>query len=121
MKILIATDQNSLESRVAKRFGRANYYIKIDAKTNNRETISIEEGKEHRDIVPDLAKDGVTIIIAENVGPKSFEVIQEHNIKFAAVKNMTAEEALEKAISGKLKYIDEPTVKSSINEKGILL
>jgi predicted Fe-Mo cluster-binding NifX family protein len=120
MKILIATDQNSLESRVAKRFGRANYYIKIDAKTNIRETISVEEGKEHHEIIPALAKDGVSIVIAENVGPKAFNLLQEHNIKFASAKNMTAEEAFEKAIKGQLKYIEEPTIKSSIGQKGIL-
>jgi len=114
MKVLIAVQETTLDSPVAKRFGHAPYYLNVDLDSMYLQVI---DNAEHHDethaIIPQMAENGVKVFITGNIGPHAFELANSLNLQVAVARKMTAREALEKLQRGELEILTEPTLKRS--------
>lgn len=114
MKILLATDGKTLESKIAKRFGHANYYLIFNNESKELEArINHGHDDDHSSLV-DLANEGVTHFIVGNIGPNAFKVLNAKNTKVYLARKYSAEEALKKFLDNELEELTTPTLKRSI-------
>jgi predicted Fe-Mo cluster-binding NifX family protein len=119
MIICIGTDGNDIESRVAKRFGHAEYYIIYNTVNKKSESIKNVEGDQHDHNILSavFARQAKTFIVG-NVGPHAFEKLKSVQGNIYLARNMKASEALNALDKGELKELLEPTVKKSFSSKG---
>lgn len=114
MKVVIATNGPTLDSRVAQRFGHAPYYLLVDATTRELQVI---ENHEHDDethaIIPQLAEQEAKVFVTGNIGPHAFQLIRSLQGQVALARLMPASEALDKLQRGELELLNAPTVKHS--------
>jgi len=115
MKIFIGTDTAELSSKIAKRFGHANYYIIYNTESKGFEVSSNEEHDEKHSILSEAIGKGVEAFIVGNIGPHAFSILDGDGIKVYLARQMTAEEALNKLVNGELKLLTEPTIKKSMH------
>lgn len=84
MKIAIGLEENSYESQVDRRFGRASFFILIDTENNDYEIIENEAKDEATGagfkVVKNLMSLGIDEIIAGEIGPKAAVLIEEFDI-----------------------------------------
>jgi predicted Fe-Mo cluster-binding NifX family protein len=117
MKVLVAANGPTLDSRVAKRFGHAPYYLCVDTATRQVQAI---DNSEHHDethaVIPHMARQGVGVFITGNIGPHAFELARSLKRRVALARNMSANEALDRLQRGELKVLSAPTLKRSIHE-----
>ncbi len=114
MKIMFATDDKTMNSHIAKRFGHAVYYLifetvgnSLDARVNNG------HNNDHSSLV-DLMNEGVTHFVIGNIGPQAFNVLKKDNANIYLARKLTANKALEQLLENKLEELTEPTLKKSI-------
>lgn len=119
MKILIGTDENTLDSHMSKRFGHANFYLIYNSENEN---VYFEENKHdesaehnHNNLFTLLGK-GVDLTIVGNIGPHAYQILATEGRKLYLARAMTASQAIEKFNNGELRELTEPTVKQSIEE-----
>jgi predicted Fe-Mo cluster-binding NifX family protein len=114
MKILLATDGNSLESFIAKRFGHANYYLIYNSELKDLDVrVNSGHDEEHSGLV-NLTNEGITDFIVGNIGPNAFKVLIDKNTKVYLARKYKAKEALNKFLNSELKELTAPTLKRSI-------
>ena len=114
MKILLATDGKTLKSKIAKRFGHANYYLIFNNESKELEArINHGHDDDHSSLV-DLANEGVTQFIVGNIGPNAFKVLHDKNTKVYLARKYRAKEALDKFLNNELEELTNPTLKRSI-------
>ena len=114
MKILLATDGKTLESKIAKRFGHANYYLIFNNESKELEArINHGHDDNHSSLV-DLANEGVTQFIVGNIGPNAFKVLHDKNTKVYLARKFRAKEALDKLLNNEIEELINPTLKRSI-------
>ena len=114
MKIMIATDGDNLDSKMAKRFGHAKYYLIYD--DENQELIARENhghDDNHSELV-ELVNSGIKTFIIGNAGPHAFDVLFRMNAKMYLARKLTVKEALEKFKNNELEELKKPTLKRSI-------
>jgi predicted Fe-Mo cluster-binding NifX family protein len=116
MKVLLATDDKSLNSHIAKRFGHAEYYLIVDTETMNIETIKNPGHDDDHSIIREIAEEGVKIFVVGNIGPHAFNIINALGLKVMLARRITASEAINKLKNNKLKSLNAPTLKRSIHE-----
>ncbi len=116
MKLLLTTDGETLESKIAKRFGEAKYYIIYDTETKEIDA-KINEGHDdnHSSLIK-LAREGVTTFIVGNCGPNAFKVLKKHSARLFLARMMIAKDALEKFNNNELNELLEPTLKKTIDK-----
>jgi len=114
MRILLATDGETLESKIAKRFGHANYYLIFNNESNEIE-VRVNHGHDddHSSLI-DLANEGVTSFVVGNIGPNAFKVLNDKNTKVYLARKYKAKEALNKFLINELEELTNPTLKRSI-------
>ncbi len=114
MKLMFATNENIMESKIAKRFGHAAYYIIYDTQDNSVDArINNGHDDNHSSLV-DLMDEGVTHFIIGNIGPQAFEVLKNGKAKIYLARKYEAKEALEKLLDNTLEVLEQPTLKRSI-------
>ncbi len=116
MKIFIGADSPELTSKIAKRFGHANYYLTYDSESKNFEVIGNKEHDEKHQILFDAIHNNVKVFIVGNIGPHAFKILKEGNVKTYLARQMTVEEALQKLEINELEFLTEPTVKKSMHQ-----
>ena len=114
MKIMFATDGKVMDSKIAKRFGHAAYYIIYDTQDKIVD-IRINNGHDdnHSSLV-DLMDEGVTKFVIGNIGPQAFEVLRNGKAKIYLARKLNANEALEELLDNTLEVLKQPTLKRSI-------
>jgi len=115
MLIVIGSDGISLNDKVAKRFGHAEYYIKYDTETNKFEAIKNNDEDHTHSELENMVDEGVEVFIVGNVGPHAFDILNESGTEVYLARKMTIEEAIDNYKSQSLQKLTEPTVKKSIN------
>ncbi len=116
MKIMLATDGDNLESKMAKRFRHATYYLIYDSQTNEFEArINHGHDDNHSSLV-DLLNEGVTHFIVGNIGPNAFEVLKKRDAKIFLARMMSAKDALEKFNNNELEELLKSTLPKSIED-----
>ncbi len=78
------------------------------------------EPRDHHEIVPKAAEQGVTTIVTSNIGPRSYDLISPFNLQVVLARNVTVQEAIEKLRKGELKVVDAPTLRHSVEERELL-
>ncbi len=115
MKILFATDEKTMQSKIAKRFGHAEFYLIYDSDTKQFEVISNKEHDESHSNLPQLIANGVTNFIVGNIGPHAFEILTEGKAKIFLARLMTAEDALVKFQNNELEQLTQSSLPKSIH------
>ncbi len=116
MKLLVAADAASLDSRIAKRFGHAAFYLLVDTDTLDVEPIGNTGHDEKHEVIATMAGNGATAAIVGNIGPGAFKQLGAKKMQVALARNMTVREAIDRFKSGQLRVLDKPTVKESIRD-----
>ena len=122
MKVLFAAEGKTLDSRIAKRFGHAHWYLTVDLETEEvTERMENLQPEDHHEVVPKAAEHGVATIVTGNIGPRSYELISLHNLQVAHATQMTVGAALVRLKEGALKILDAPSLRKNIEEHELLL
>ncbi|MFE3845363.1 NifB/NifX family molybdenum-iron cluster-binding protein [Thermoplasmatota archaeon] len=124
LKICISSSGEDLNANVDPRFGRCDYFLIIDPKTMDFESIDNKSSKvmggagiqaaEH------IAKTGANVVITGNVGPNAFKTLKAAGIKIITGASGNIKDILDKFNRGELNEIDSPSVGShfGMNYKG---
>ncbi len=116
MKILLTTDGDSLESKISKRFGEANYYLIYDTDLKTVEARVNDGHDDDHSSLKELTEEGVKIFIVGNAGPNAFKVLKENGAKLFLARKLIASEALKKFMNNELEELLKPTLKRPIRE-----
>jgi len=114
MKILLATDGETLDSKIAKRFGHAHYYLIYDSELK---TIDARKNSGHSDDhaeLVSLVNESVLHFIVGNIGPIAFKVLDRANAKMYLARRLLAKDALDKFLNIDLEQLTNSTLKRSI-------
>jgi len=107
MKIIITSEGTSLESPVDPRFGRAKYFVLVDAETgelsthDNAQNLNAPQGAGIQ-AAQTVARLGAEAVLTGHVGPKAFTTLQAANVAVYTNVSGTVKEALEQFKSGRL-------------------
>jgi predicted Fe-Mo cluster-binding NifX family protein len=117
MKICVTSQEENLNSEIDSRFGRASYFLIVN--TDNLEYESIQNpyiqagGGAGIQAAQFLANKQVVAVITGNIGPNSFQVLNEVGINVITGVSGSVKNAVERYNKGELKKSEKPTV----NEK----
>jgi predicted Fe-Mo cluster-binding NifX family protein len=116
MKILLATDGNSLDSNISKRFGEAPYYLIYDTETQHVEP-RVNHGHDdgHTELIK-LIEEGILHYIVGNTGPNAFDVLTKRGAKLYLGRGMSARNALITYQNNNLEQLKKPTLKRPIKK-----
>jgi len=116
MIIFIGTDGKELSSRIAKRFGPAEYYLIYNSESKGYDIASnSEHDKKHTTLI-DAINNGIDTFIVGNIGPYAFGILNTIHTKIYLARKITAQEALNKLANNELELLTEPTVKKSMHK-----
>lgn len=114
MKIMFATDDKTMNSNIAKRFGHAAFYLIFDTEDNLFDARVNNGHDDNHSALVDLMNEGVTHFVIGNIGPQAFEVLKNNNSKIYLARKLSTNKALEKLLENNLEELTEPTLKRSI-------
>ena len=113
MKLAISATGKDLDSMIDPRFGRANYFVIVDAKSgdivkviNNTAAQDAAEGA-GINAATIVAGSGVKVVLTGQVGPKAFEVLRAGGIKVISNMSGTVGEAVKQYQKGTISSPDE--------------
>jgi len=115
MIIAVSSQENSADSAVDPRFGRARYFMIYDTETDrftavdNVQNLQAAQGAGIQ-AAQTVAKHKAELAISGNFGPKAFMTLQAAGIKAALWSGGTVREAVELAKSGKLQIANQANV-----------
>lgn len=115
MLIAIGADENKLESKVAKRFGHAAYYILYNTEDKSFEAMKNNDEDHTHAELSELLDKGVEVFIVGNIGPHAFDLLINGGAEVYLARKITVQEAINKYNNGKLEKLTESTVKQSFN------
>lgn len=115
MLIAIGSDGNNLESKVAKRFGHAAFYIIFNTEDKSFEAMGNKDEDHTHAELSELLEKGVEVFIVGNIGPHAFDLLIDGGAEVYLARKMRVKEAIDKYSSGELNKLTEPTVKQSFN------
>ena len=117
MKILLATDGETLESKIAKRFGEAPYYLIYNSENKEIEArVNPGHDDNHSGLI-NLVNEGVLNYIIGNTGPNAFNVLDARNAKLYLGRGMLAKDALDNFLNNKIERLTKSTLKKPIRNK----
>ncbi len=109
-KIAVTCEEDSLDSQVDPRFGRAAGFLIIDPDTmkfeyiNNGSTQVMAQGAGIQ-AAENIAKSGAKILLTGFVGPKAFQGLEAAGIKIGQnLESMTVRQAIEKFKAGDVDF-----------------
>lgn len=115
MKILVTAKGNQTNDEVDPRFGRAKFFILVDAQTNeatahdNSQNLNAAQGAGIQ-AAESVARLGANAVITGNVGPKAFRVLNAAGIKVYLCPQTTVDDAVQKFKTGELKEVSSANV-----------
>jgi len=115
MRILLATEKDTLDSKISKRFGEAPYYLIYNSETSELEARANDGHDDDHSGLIDLANEGVLYYIVGNTGPFAFNVLNERNAKLFLARGFIAKDALDAFLNNKLESLKKPTLKRPIH------
>lgn len=117
MKILLATDGDSLKSKIAKRFGEAPYYLIYDSETKQTEARINPGHDDNHSALIEFVNEGVLSYIVGNTGPNAFDVLNNLGAKLYLARGIVAEDALNSFLSDEIEPLTKATLKRPIREQ----
>lgn len=116
MKVLVASTGESLDSKVAKRFGHAPCFIISKGGAAEYEVLQNEHSGENHEMIYEAAKKGVEMFVTGNIGPHAFDIIRSLGLNVALARGMSVSGALKKLHNNELQILSAPTVKHSVHD-----
>ncbi len=117
-KILVTSSEPNLNGKTEKRFGHAKYFILIDPNSMEFQAIPNAIDGQNQITIADILNMHLDAIVTGNIGPGSFETLQQAHIPVYVARNKTVKEVIELLKSGELKPIEQPTMKNSPHDGG---
>lgn len=117
MRIAIPARQNSLDSAIDERFGRAKGFIVYDTDTetymwvNNQQSFQSTQGAGIQS-AKNVIDSGAEVLIAGNVGPKAYSILSASDIEIYICDVMPVSQAIAQYKAGKLKKASGANVES---------
>lgn len=113
MKIGIASTGPDLNSLVDSLFARCQYFLVLDEKGKTIKSIPNQASQATRGAgvaaAQIIANEGVSAVIAGNIGPNAFMILNQTGIKvYLGVPGLSCKEAFEKFNQGKLTQLKYP-------------
>ena len=113
MRIGIPTSGKDLSGDVEQRFGRCQRFLIVDSGTMDfhvvdNSALAMGGGAGVR-AAQQVVDEGVEAVIAGEVGPKAFEVLERAHVKVYARVTGTARDAIEMVTSDMARDVDGPT------------
>ncbi|MCK4426294.1 MAG: NifB/NifX family molybdenum-iron cluster-binding protein [Deltaproteobacteria bacterium] len=113
MKVAISATGKDLNSAIDPRFGRAGYFIIVDAESGN--IVNVIDNLAAQDAAQGaginaatlVAGSGVQTVLTGQIGPKAFEVLQTSGIKMISNVSGTVGEAIEQYRKGAIPSPDK--------------
>ncbi len=115
MKLAITATGKDLDAQTDSRFGRAAYFIMVDADTmafeavSNSQSLDLPQGAGIQ-AGQTIVKNKVDVLITGNCGPKAFQLLQNAGVKIYIGASGTVRDAISQYKSGKLKLAESPNV-----------
>ena len=115
MKIAVSASGQDLSSQVDPRFGRAPYFLVVDAETmefqvvDNRETMGFSHGAGPQ-AVQKIVDYQPKALLTGNCGPNAFRALQAAGIEVVMNVTGTVKEAIQRYRAGELKAAGTPRV-----------
>ena len=120
MKVAVAADGSTLESRVAKCFGKCSEFIFVDADSLEFDSVAnpglgVNEGAGEASAL--LVKSrGANVVLTGEIGPNAVHPLLEAGIAVYVWANVTAREAVEKFRVGKFPRAFRGTVEQGFGK-----
>lgn len=107
MKIAVTSQGTGMDSPVDPRFGRARYFVVVDADSGAHEAVDNEQNLNAPQgagiqAAETVARRGVEVVLTGHCGPKAFAALSAAGIKVFAGASGSVREALEAFKAGKL-------------------
>lgn len=116
MKIAITTETGNLDAPFYPRFGRAVYFLIVDAETEEYEAYANPardaSGGAGVQAAQFISERGAQVVISGDFGPKAYNALAAGGVQMflaPANKDLTARELLERFQQGKLEQVSTPT------------
>lgn len=109
MKVAVSTESGSgLSSRIDPRFGRAPYFVIVDAESGDVQVIDNQAAVESAHgagiaAARRVADAGAQAVITGNVGPKAFDALRAAGVDVYLTHVGTVDRVVERLASGRLK------------------
>jgi len=118
MKYLIASEGNTLESKVSGHFGRAPYFLIYDDETKVLDVKANDGTLDPHLVIRDEAKAGVKKMICGGIGPHAYQIAERFNVEVCVASEISVSEAVKLAAEGKLPVTTGPTTHHHHHEHG---
>ena len=122
MKICITAEADNLDAQVDMRFGRCQYFIFVDPKTQEFEAVQNPNiasmggaGVQSGQLV---AGKNVKAVLTGNVGPNAFQTLQASGVEIITGVSGKVKDVVEKYNKGELKPTQGPSVGSKFGMPG---
>ena len=123
MIVAIPTTGKDLASDVEQRFGRCARFLMVDSETMEYRSIpnaaAVQAGGAGITAAQQVIDEGAKVIIAGEVGPNAFEVLDRAGVKVYARVSGTIRDAVEMLMAGTLMGAMEPTGPALHGGKGM--
>lgn len=113
-KYLVASSDDTLDSKVSGRFGHSGYFLIIDPQNMEFEAFTGVSKDEDQNIGKFITP-AVKKVIVGNIGPSSYSEILSYGCKVYLCRNMSVNEAVRKVKNDEVPILKEPTLKESIH------
>lgn len=114
MIVLFASDGNTVDSRIARRFGKAAWFLVVDTDSLDTWAMPNRLPQDHDDIVKRADDRGASIVICGDIGPKSFDLMASRSMMVFRAEGLTCREALHVLQAGSLRKLDGPTLRHNV-------
>lgn len=115
MKVAVSACGNDLSSRVDPRFGRAKYFLIVDAESNaveavdNAQNLNAVQGVGIQ-AAETVSRHGAQAVLTGHCGPKAFRALTAAGIKVCIGVEGTVREAVDRFKAGKIKEANKADV-----------
>jgi predicted Fe-Mo cluster-binding NifX family protein len=116
MKLLVAAEGNTLDDRVARKFGHATVFLELDPATLELRRLEHAEHSRKDFVLEQAAKNGVTAVVTGTMGPRAISLLSAQNMQAVFAPGATIREAAEGFLHGKLKTLDPAALAQATEE-----
>jgi predicted Fe-Mo cluster-binding NifX family protein len=115
MKVAVTSQGDQLTSEVDLRFGRASWFVVLDTKTGEHESVDNSKNVDAAQgagvqAAQTMAELEVDAVVTGHCGPRAYRVLESAGIKVYLGADGTIQSAIERLKSGALEEADGPSV-----------
>ena len=113
MKIIITANSDKIDHPFNPRFGRADFFILIDTKTQESQALASPAADARGGAGPQaaqfIANQGAEAVISGRYGPNAFSALEAAGIQAYVAKDGSVHEVLDQFLAGELEQVNAAT------------